>query len=159
MKKLVKEHINEISLDGSHLERMNVGEKARIKRWLDDMNINDYHINDDFTIDAERSVDIRGRNITIIPVKFRIVKESFLCSNNLLISLNGCPDEVGKNFACSNNRLTSLKGCPAKVGRNFSCYNNIEYFSLEDVRNLCEVGEGIILTNSGKIHNGKPAKY
>ena len=33
--KLVREHINEISLGGSHLERMGVGMKASIKRWFD----------------------------------------------------------------------------------------------------------------------------
>ena len=60
--KLVKEHLNEISLDGSHLNRTGTGWKASIKRWLDEHNKEQaiYTINDDFIIDVKGSINLSG---------------------------------------------------------------------------------------------------
>ena len=69
--KLVREHINEISLGGSHLDRMGVGKKASIKRWFDaaGISVNDYTINDDLTIDVigDLDLDLTGTQITSLP--------------------------------------------------------------------------------------------
>ena len=67
--KLVREHINEISLGGSHLERMGTGMKASIKKWFDAAGISakDYTINDDLTIDVIGGLDLRGTQITSLP--------------------------------------------------------------------------------------------
>ena len=66
-----------------------------------------------------------------LPCKFFIVTGSFWCFNNNLTSLEGCPEEVGRNFSCSSNNLTSLKGCPKSIGGDFWCddnlYNTKEY--------------------------------
>mgnify|MGYP000385514240 CR=1 FL=1 len=55
---------------------------------------------------------------------------SFWCSDNKLTSLEGCPENVGKGFSCAYNKLTSLKGCPETVGGDFYCLNN-QLISLE----------------------------
>ena len=67
--KLVREHINEISLGGSHLERMGVGWKTSIKRWFDaaGISVKDYVINDDLTINVIGNLDLRGTPITSLP--------------------------------------------------------------------------------------------
>jgi len=59
-------------------------------------------------------------------LEIRKVKGSFNCSDNNLISLNGCPEIVGGWFDCCDNELTSLKGCPEIVKGYFDCsFNNL----------------------------------
>ena len=55
MKNLVRGSINEISLKGTHLNRMGTGMKGIIKKWLDAHGtyIEAYTINDDLTIDID----------------------------------------------------------------------------------------------------------
>lgn len=61
-----------------------------------------------------------------IDVQFGIVQGDFICSTNRLVTLRGCPYEVGGDFDCSNNCLRSLEFCPQKVGKNFRCaYNSL----------------------------------
>ena len=52
-----------------------------------------------------------------------IVNGRFDCSNcHSLTSLEGAPEEVGRDFYCDGcTSLTSLKGAPKKVGRDFYC--------------------------------------
>ena len=49
---------------------------------------------------------------------------NFRCSGNQLISLKGCLKEVRGYFNCSDNQLTSLEGCPEKIGGSFNCSEN-----------------------------------
>ena len=63
-------------------------------------------------------------NLTVLPLLPRKVGGSFWCSDNQLISLEGCPEYVGKDFDCIGNRLTSLKGGPKYVGSDVWCKNN-----------------------------------
>ena len=67
--KLVREHINEISLGGSHLKRMGTGWQAIIKKWFDVAGISSkkYTINDDLTIDVIGHLDLSGTPITSLP--------------------------------------------------------------------------------------------
>jgi len=74
--------------------------------------------------DSNTDIKILYLNLTIIPIQFNIVKGDFYCSLNYLISLEGCPKEVGGNFNCSENNLTSLKGCPKKIGKDLDCSFN-----------------------------------
>ena len=60
----------------------------------------------------------------LMGVRFGSVSGNFDCSNNQLTSLEGAPQEVGKDFDCYSNQLTSLEGAPQEVGRDFSCENN-----------------------------------
>jgi hypothetical protein len=52
-------------------------------------------------------------------IRFNKVSGNFYCDNNQLISLEGCPKEVGRDFNCSENKLTSLKGSPKKINGFF----------------------------------------
>ncbi len=76
-------------------------------------------------------------------IQFGEVTGNFVCSDNNLTSLKGCPKKVGGDFLClytkiknleggpeevagsylcHMNALTSLKGAPKVVGKTFSCY-------------------------------------
>ena len=94
-----------------------------IEDWCNYYNINSYTIIDNI-INVARNVYISNINSEKIPVQFGIVNGSFNCSYNKLISLNGCPKEVGGYFDCSNNELSSLEGCPEKVRYKFYCHSN-----------------------------------
>ena len=96
----------------------------KITYWLDHMKIINYTINDDLTVDVDGDVYISYKNLAEIPVNFNKVHGYFDCRNNELISLEGCPNIIGKSFNCSNNRLTSLVGCPSTINGSFNCYNN-----------------------------------
>ena len=57
-------------------------------------------------------------------VKFGKVTGFFDCSNNKIVDLDGCPQEVAGEFLCGRNQLTSLKGAPKIVGGYFECFSN-----------------------------------
>jgi len=57
-------------------------------------------------------------------VRFGVVTGDFDCSFNELTSLEGAPQEVGRNFNCEGNELTSIKGAPQEVGGHFLCSDN-----------------------------------
>ena len=94
-------------------------------------------INSDGTIDVDGAVRLSEYELKELPLKFRSVSNYFICGNNNLTSLVGCPISVGGDFSCENNNLTSLKGCPKSVGYNFYCNNNnIETFEGLDFINI-----------------------
>ena len=70
---------------------------------------------------------------------------NFCCGNNLLTSLEGCPNYVGGHFYCERNKITSLEGYPEYVGKNFVCIDNpifsiVKYFiEKENKNNLVEL--------------------
>ena len=97
--------------------------KQEIKFWLDSMEIEDYTINEDLTVDVDGDVDLDNRNLIKIPIQFGIVKGNFDCSENQLKSLKGSPKEC-EIFDCSFNNLESLKGCPKIVKGDFLCIDN-----------------------------------
>ena len=74
-------------------------------------------------IDLE-SFDCAGEGINKLPVRFGICNENFICNDNQLISLEGCPSVVGGVFNCIFNQLTSLEGSPKAVGGFFNCNKN-----------------------------------
>lgn len=69
-----------------------------------------------------RDVNLRNFNLTRLP-KFHDVGMHFNCSENELVSLEGCPSEVYGNFACSDNKLATLQGGPKKSSA-YVCSNN-----------------------------------
>ena len=76
-------------------------------------------------VDVEGSFNCSKQGLSDFKgVKFGVVKKHFWCENNLLTSLEGAPQSVGRDFDCSYNRLTSLVGAPQSVGKSFYCYNN-----------------------------------
>ena len=98
--------------------------KEQIKQWLDQYEVKNYTINEDFTVDVDGDVNLSYKNLTNFNVQFGIVKGNFYCYKNKLTSLEGCPQKLTEYFDCSNNKLISLQGCPQKVGKNFNCNNN-----------------------------------
>ena len=82
-----------------------------------------YTINSDGTIDVDGDVILSDR-LTKLPLKFGRVTGDFICSYNQLVSLRGCPTEVGGDFDCMDNKLVSLEGGPYSVGGGFNCSNN-----------------------------------
>jgi hypothetical protein len=93
---------------------LGIGQKARITKWLDEMEVNNYTINDDYTINVSNGVNLSMHNLIKFPdyIQFNKIRGSFWCYNNKLISLRGCPSYVDGNFSCENNNLTTLEGCP-----------------------------------------------
>ena len=63
------------------------------KNWLDDMDIENYTINDDLTIDVDGDgdVNLNNKKLEKIPVKFKSIGGYFDCYNNKLTSLKGSP--------------------------------------------------------------------
>jgi hypothetical protein len=100
------------------LVSLSVGQRALITKWLYEMDVENYIINDDYTIDVKGNVSLSNKNLDRFPdyIKFDKVRGYFDCSNNQLVSLEGCPREVGGYFDCNNNQLVSLEGCPMEVG-------------------------------------------
>ena len=105
-------------------------------------NIKNYTINPDGSIDVDGDVDLSGCDLTELPLVFNKVTGYFLCDDNNLTSLKGCPRWVGGYFDCDCNRLTSLEFSPDYVGSYFSCELN----NLTD--NLCdtEIGSNFFTT-------------
>jgi hypothetical protein len=96
---------------------------VEIMGWLHSMGIYDYDICDGI-VHVVGDVDISDGGLTSIPVQFGYVSDYFICRDNNLESLKGCPSEVGGSFYCNNNNLVSLEGCPSEVGGSFYCNNN-----------------------------------
>lgn len=98
--------------------------KEEIRGWLNRYLVENYTINDDFTVDVAGCVEINNCNLKEIPVQFNKVSGSFNCSHNQLSNLYGSPIEVGASFWCYENQLTTLEGGPKVVGFNFDCADN-----------------------------------
>ena len=122
--KTLKESI--LSRSSHGVKGFEVQRRELIESWLKEYDIENYTINDDFTIDVDEGVSLFRKNLTEFPeyIQFGIVKGDFDCEFNHLSSLRGCPREVGKFFDCSYNNLTSLRGAPKKVEDLFDCSNN-----------------------------------
>ena len=98
--------------------------RTKIKSWLFNMNINNYNINDDLTVDVKENVYLTNKNLNEIPVQFGIVHGDFHCNKNNLISLYGSPKTVIGEFNCSENNLSTLKFCPTIIEGLFNCVKN-----------------------------------
>ena len=122
--KTLKESILSRSSHGR--EGFKAQRREMIEKWLKEYDIENYTINDDFTIDVDGDVDLLDKDLTEFPnyIQFGLVVGGFDCSFNKLTSLEGAPREIGGGFYCHNNRLTSLEGAPKKVNGDFNCSRN-----------------------------------
>lgn len=123
-----------------------------VKKWLNEMSIENYTINDNLTVDVDGDVSLFRKELKSIPVQFGVVNGDFNCAVNQLKSLLGCPkivvgdfycyknkitslvmapEKVYGSFDCGSNKLTSLKGCPKVIKTDFSCPDN-NLLSLND---------------------------
>jgi len=94
----------------------------RISAWCEKYNITNYTINEDGSISVAGGVMITN-GLPQLPIKFKEVTGFFNCGHSL-ISLEGCPEEVGSGFYCNTNKLKSLKGCPKIILGSFHCSDN-----------------------------------
>ena len=46
---------------------LGIGQEQLIKDWLDEMGVDDYTINDDYTIDVNENINISRRNLKKFP--------------------------------------------------------------------------------------------
>ena len=95
-----------------------------VKKICDSLEIKNYKINKDLTVDVRGKVNFYYLGLEKIPLKF---------------------GKVDGFFSCSVNQLTSLEGCPKKVNGNFYCSNNKVKFTEDDVRKVCDV-KGVVQT-------------
>lgn len=98
--------------------------KLEITHWLNQMEINNFTINEDLTIDVDSDVYLYNKKLTNLPVQFRNINGLFTCANNKLQNLKGSPENVLGYFDCSNNNLSTLKNSPIKVHGDFIAGNN-----------------------------------
>ena len=127
---------------------LGIGQRHLIEAWMEEMDITNYFINDDMTIDADR-IFLKDHGLTQLPdyIQFNIINGYFNISYNELTTLRGCPIELKPNpsrsfelnFRCNNNKLTSLEYCPKKIGGEFHCGNNYKSFSKRYVTKYCKV--------------------
>ena len=96
----------------------------KVFKELEKFGIENYTFNDDFSIDVNGDVNLYGKGLTKLPIKFRNVYGNFDITNNRLISLIGCPETVVGNLSCRDNNLKSLEGGPKTVGGYFYCSSN-----------------------------------
>ena len=91
--------------------------------------IRNYTINNDGSIDVDDGVYLGDYRLFELPIKFNKVNRIFICRDNMLETLNGCPKEVNGDFICNNNILTSFEFAPKIIRGQFDCrYNYIKSF-------------------------------
>lgn len=143
-----------------------------IESLLEELDIEYYKINKDFSVDVDGDVHLEEMGLTEIPIQFRIVKGDFSCSGNKLTSLKGCPSKVVGDFECNNNLISSLEFCPQSVKDTFEvndCPNltsidgitlKAKIIDLQKNKNLKNIGSnGIISCDWLYIYNGTKISY
>lgn len=99
-------------------------EYNQVKKWLDDMGISKYTINEDLTVDVDGNVFINHKHLKYIPIQFGEVNGLFDCSYNELESLKGSPIFIYGEYRCNNNDLKSLEFAPKSIYGCFHCNGN-----------------------------------
>ena len=90
------------------LDTLNIGKRPLIKKWLDEMKIENYTINKDFSIDVSGNVNLHCKKLTKIPnyIKFNHIYGHFDCYFDKLDNLEPmCPLQVDGYFICSANSI------------------------------------------------------
>lgn len=88
----------------------------------------------------EGDINLVDKQLTELPKLQNVTVQGYFdCSNNLLTSLEGCPEIIEGHFYCGDNKLVSLDGCPSIVKKNFYCSYNSKNFTREEVESLCNV--------------------
>lgn len=81
---------------GESLKDMDLGMQARISQWLDMMEVKDYRINEDLSIDVDHDVDLTERELEELPefIRFNKIWGGFYAGGNPWQSIRGFPKEV-----------------------------------------------------------------
>jgi hypothetical protein len=116
----------------------------KIKRWLKKNGVKAYTVDEDLIVNVQDKY-IAIKPISYLPINFGIVDGDMNISNGGLKSLEGSPKHVRGNFICKNNKITNLTGCPETIDGSF----DISYNSLTDIENgPKQVGKGYFCNNN-----------
>jgi hypothetical protein len=108
--------------------------KDEIRRWLRSMNIFDYTLHDDLTVDVNESIYLSGRKLKTIPIQFGVVKGDFFCDNNSLKTLKGTPHILEGSLFCNVNNIKNLSHLPHYIKETFDCaYNPIDITTIKEI--------------------------
>lgn len=107
--------------------------KKEVTQWLKDMEITNYVIHDDLSVDVNGHVNLQHKKLTAIEVQFNRVLGVFCCRDNQLTSLQGVPYFVGGSFECEHNCLINYQYVPHYVKHSFVCSGHVD---LQDLVNL-----------------------
>lgn len=118
--------------------------KNDIINWLDSMNIQNYTINDNLTVNVHGSVDISYKKLSYFPVQFNRIGGDFDCSHNELTSLKRFPKVVQGKLSCSYNEISYFFAHSMIVVRDFYCSNN----GLLSLRNLPNIMNSLDCSNN-----------
>ena len=88
------------------------------------LNIKNYTINSDGSIDVEGDVILTGLVKGRIPIQFNRVSGNFICCDSELTTLENSPRYINVNFNVDSNKLTNLENSPISIGGYFSVENN-----------------------------------
>ncbi|MCQ2210001.1 MAG: hypothetical protein MJZ34_06890 [Paludibacteraceae bacterium] len=75
-------------------------------------------------VSVKGNVCLRHLGLKKLPIKFVNVSGFFDCSDNILTSLDGAPNEIGDYFDCQYNELTNLEGFPSNIGGGIDLSHN-----------------------------------
>jgi len=146
--KLVRETIS-FERGGDPKEVLGIGQRYLIEKWLEEMDISNYKINDDMSIDVKGDVEIK-KLIEEIPeyIQFNYVSKDFsLFENPNLKSLRGFPKKVGIDCLITRNiKLQSFIGAPEYIEGSFYCRKLPNITSLEGFPKF--IGKDLLLGNT-----------
>ena len=122
--KLVRENIN-FERKISPYDSLVIGKTALIQNWLDEMGVENYIINDDYSIDVKGNVFLQLKKLQLFPsfIQFNKIEGEFRCDSNNFTTLKGGP-KYTRDFRCDSNQLITLKWGPKTVLSNYYCNNN-----------------------------------
>lgn len=95
-----------------------------IEKWLKKMNIKNYFIYKNLTVDVLSDVLLSNKELSFLPFQFLSIQGDFDVSYNQLTSLKGSPKNIKYEFNCSHNLLTSLEKGPKVAKSAYDCSNN-----------------------------------
>jgi hypothetical protein len=102
-------------------------ELENIKAWCESLEITNYTINSDGSVDIQGDISIDSEtmdNQLQFPIKLNIVDGNMIIQNAGITSLINMPHTVNGNFQASNCDLISLEGCPKIIKGDFDFTNN-----------------------------------
>ena len=133
-------------------------DKKQIEDWLNKYHIKKYELIPDneygYIVNVNQDVLIWYRNLKSIDIKFNKVDGFFVCSHNMLTTVQNFPNEVRNGIDCSFNKIESLQDLLIKKECNFICSNNeldikglkslnlknkIKFLNLEENKKLNEI--------------------
>lgn len=178
--KSLKDYINESIFDVG--DKINTFDRTlieeEIKNFIDkNYSLKSYDISKkpnnkgEYIVDCKYHVKVRNGDMTKLTNDLFIwgkVDGDFDCSYSKITSLEGAPQEVGRDFDCSDctslktldgspkkvkgyffcsycRSLQSLQGIPQEIGGDFECFDSGRRFTITDVEKLSKIKGRILL--------------